>query len=221
MPTLELQDERRVGLTELKYGLTRHCSVCKKEKPFSEFRLRPSRPFGHDYRCKDCCNQIQNKKYLERKLDNAGRLISNEGDKRCSKCKQVKAVTEFHIDRAANDGRRKHCKPCATQHSKNHNQERPHIYKAIRRRALYARYGITADQYDQMLSQQGGGCAICGATSEQHERQARPLHIDHDHATGKVRGILCTGCNTGLGKFRDDPSLIQAAIDYLTTHKQA
>lgn len=216
MPTLELQDEKRVGLSEY-----RQCSVCKETLHLSEFRKRQNRPLGHDYRCKDCCNEIQNKEYAARKARNAARRIAADGDKRCGKCKQVKPVTEFHIDRASNDGRRKHCKPCASQHSKNHSKERPHIYKAIRRRALYARYGITAGQYDQMLLKQGGGCAICGATAEQHERQARPLHIDHDHATGIVRGLLCTSCNTGLGKFRDNPKLVQAAADYLTTHKQA
>jgi ubiquitin C-terminal hydrolase len=65
--------------------------------------------------------------------------------------------------------------------------------RAKRDRFLRSTYNITVDQYDEMLAAQGGGCKICGASSTTYS-----LHVDHDHETGKVRGILCATCNTAL-----------------------
>lgn len=73
-----------------------------------------------------------------------------------------------------------------------------------------SQYGLTAEQIKKMAE---AGCRICG-TTEWPGRHNRP-HVDHDHTTGVVRGILCSECNTGLGKFRDSPALLKAAIDYL------
>ena len=75
---------------------------------------------------------------------------------------------------------------------------------------LQRRYGITAAEADAMLEAQGGLCALC---------QERPAeHVDHDHFTGKVRGMLCFCCNQGLGNFRDRADVMQLAIAYLQTH---
>lgn len=65
-------------------------------------------------------------------------------------------------------------------------------------------YGLTLEQYDELKAR---GCALCGAPDS--------LHIDHDHETGIVRGVLCQNCNRGLGMFRDDPDLLVRAADYL------
>jgi hypothetical protein len=74
-------------------------------------------------------------------------------------------------------------------------------------------YGITIEQYDEMVRQQGNACAICGRSgnAEFHGR----LCVDHNHETKKVRGLLCDNCNGGLGKFLDDPSALFRAIIYL------
>lgn len=77
-------------------------------------------------------------------------------------------------------------------------------------------YGLTPDQVDEMAQ---GGCKICG-TVEWAGRHNRP-HVDHDHKTGAVRGILCWECNTGLGKFRDDPATLERAIAYLLKAERA
>jgi len=74
---------------------------------------------------------------------------------------------------------------------------------------LKRRYGIGADDFDRMVSEQGGRCAICGRPG--------PEHVDHDHATGAVRGILCFSCNGGLGQFKDDLDALSAAATYLAT----
>ena len=71
-------------------------------------------------------------------------------------------------------------------------------------------YGLSVDQVNEMAER---GCGICG-TTDWPGRHQRP-HVDHDHKTGKVRGILCSECNTGLGKFRDDPAVLERAIAYL------
>ena len=78
-----------------------------------------------------------------------------------------------------------------------------------RRRNLMRRYGITPMQYDRMAK---NGCQICGTKSC---GTGKRLAVDHNHETGKVRGILCTSCNNGLGRFNDRADLLQSAIDYL------
>ena len=71
-------------------------------------------------------------------------------------------------------------------------------------------YGITLDDYDRMLEEQGGECAICG----KHPTKKR-LCVDHDHQTNKVRGLLCEKCNWGIGQFNDTVVLLRNAIEYL------
>jgi hypothetical protein len=82
-----------------------------------------------------------------------------------------------------------------------------------RRNALANKYQMTLEQYDDMELQQKGCCAICGRR-EGH----RKLAVDHDHDTGKVRSLLCTRCNTGLGFFKDSPKLLAYAMVYLEKH---
>jgi hypothetical protein len=72
-------------------------------------------------------------------------------------------------------------------------------------------YGITAAEAEALLTSQGGVCAIC-RTDEWGDLAP---HVDHDHESGAVRGVLCQACNHGLGKFRDDPGRLRAAADYL------
>lgn len=84
------------------------------------------------------------------------------------------------------------------------------FYKDINRRSLLkTKYGLTPKDYNALLASQGGVCAIC------RRRPAHRLCVDHDHQTGKVRGLLCACCNGGVGQFRDDPTLLRLAADYL------
>lgn len=76
------------------------------------------------------------------------------------------------------------------------------------------KYGITLEDEQALYDQQGGCCAICGAALGPYGLN-RHAHLDHDHATGIVRGILCRGCNLGLGNFMDEPTLLEIAITYL------
>lgn len=76
------------------------------------------------------------------------------------------------------------------------------------------RYGLTPEQYDVLLTQQGGVCAICG-TDEPGGRWGTMFSVDHDHASGAVRGLLCGGCNLVLGHAKDDAARLRAAARYL------
>jgi hypothetical protein len=78
---------------------------------------------------------------------------------------------------------------------------------------LLREYGLTQTAFDAILADQGGTCSICAGQPD-----VRGWHVDHDHSTGQVRGILCGPCNTGLGHFRDDIALLGRAIDYLERH---
>lgn len=89
-----------------------------------------------------------------------------------------------------------------------------------RERNLRDNYGLTVAQYDEMVESQSGVCAICSGppTQRAHEHEQR-FSVDHDHATGKVRALLCHKCNVGLGSFGDDVGRLLAAIAYLEKHR--
>ena len=103
--------------------------------------------------------------------------------------------------------------------AQRNRQHRDDGHKRVSDRKSYLKrkYGLTIQQYDTLLAEQGGGCAICG-------RKPRPdisLHVDHDHKTGALRGILCFRCNNALGDFDDDAGLLQQALCYLLSHQAA
>ena len=84
----------------------------------------------------------------------------------------------------------------------------------VRNVNLKTNYGITVDEWQELLEAQGNVCAICGTYPELGNYKNR-WATDHDHETGKVRGILCHGCNRGIGLMQDDPQVLLAAAQYL------
>jgi hypothetical protein len=84
-------------------------------------------------------------------------------------------------------------------------------------RNLFRKYGITQEQYQAKLDQQGGACAICDGTGGMSHMKS-PLVVDHDHESGEIRGLLCASCNAGLGQFADDPGRMMSAVAYLLSH---
>lgn len=102
---------------------------------------------------------------------------------------------------------------------KDHEYRRKHpekIHLIDRKANLKSKFGISIQTYNDNLSAQNNCCAICGKHQDQ---QKRAFAVDHDHETGKTRGILCNICNLGIGRFKDDITLLQKAIDYLTKYK--
>ncbi len=102
--------------------------------------------------------------------------------------------------------------------SRRWRSKNPEAAKIVsRREKLKRQYGITPEQYQAMLTAQGGGCGICGVTGTE---SSRALCVDHDHATAKVRGLLCSDCNVALGRFKDNVASLLAAERYLQFHKK-
>lgn len=91
----------------------------------------------------------------------------------------------------------------------------PHNYSGLEKWDGIIRrvYGISYKEYLELIERQGGGCAICGTATDQVE--GRKLAIDHCHKSNKVRGVLCSKCNQGLGAFKDSTKLLSNAIEYL------
>ena len=80
-------------------------------------------------------------------------------------------------------------------------------------------YGISEEDYDLLLIKQDFKCAICGEFSNATGKNAR-LHVDHDHRTGEVRGLLCYGCNIAIGFLEENPDKVQKVLDYLEFHRR-
>src|SRR3954469_10844012 len=91
--------------------------------------------------------------------------------------------------------------------------KKPRTYASHREAVLVLKFGITEAQYAGMLEKQDNKCAICRLDRSQFNKN---FCVDHCHATGKIRGLLCTACNVGLSRFRDRVDLLQNAIEYLS-----
>jgi hypothetical protein len=131
----------------------------------------------------------------------------------CSKCDEVKDVSEFHKDASISRGYAYICKACKKVHGLyggapvRRDRDREYYHKHW----MQYKYKISWEAYQEMLEAQGHVCAIC----EQVPTNKLGFHIDHDHNTGVVRGLLCHGCNTGIGALQEDPKLLQRAAEYL------
>ena len=163
--------------------------------------------------------------------------------KRCTKCGVEQPVENFYRAAGTRDGRRGDCKRCFQQRASARYRADPEPMKARARRwqaanpervaenlrryqesgrkaaadrrsHLKRKFGLTVEQYDEMLAAQGGGCAICGRPP----RDDISLHVDHDHDTGQVRGLVCFRCNNALGDFNESQALLVSAAEYLDRH---
>lgn len=141
--------------------------------------------------------------------------------KTCPKCQQAKPLGEFHVRKTRGGQPASRCKSCSREAQRAWRKTQPDYdkrrYQAVkvetRERHLVRKYGVTLAGYDAMLNQQGGKCAICLTTPE--TQRYGVFHVDHCHATGAVRGLLCRGCNNVLGVVNDNPEALARAIAYL------
>jgi len=141
--------------------------------------------------------------------------------KTCTKCDQVKPLDGFYRDKRRGHSAR--CKVCrnaehrawvrANRQRENSKERKRYAESPAKwERHLRSKYGITAAVYFEMLDAQGGCCAICRSDAKTINQT---LAVDHDHATGAVRGLLCAGCNRMLGCATDRPDVLLAGAGYL------
>jgi hypothetical protein len=122
----------------------------------------------------------------------------------CSKCEQDKPTSDFYRNSRQTRGYHHYCKPCTRAYDRaRYPNGKPRRYA----RRLERDYGITIDDFNRMLGEQGGRCAIC--------RRDGQLVVDHDHGSGVVRGLLCAWCNRALGFLGDDYRTVAQAAAYL------
>lgn len=131
--------------------------------------------------------------------------------KYCSGCKDDLLVEDFHKNAAQKDGLNHWCKECVKGYWKGRQRNNPITVYALSLKKLY---GITVKDYERMLAEQDGLCAICLTTPDQQKRR-KYLCVDHDHETGEVRGLLCGPCNSAIGLLKDNPLMLQSALNYL------
>lgn len=141
--------------------------------------------------------------------------------KSCPSCKIELPLSEFHVRKTRGGQPASRCKSCSREAHRVWKQARPDYekrrYQAIkvetRERHLVRKYGVTLADYDAMLERQDGKCAICQTTPS--TQRYGVFHVDHCHASGAVRGLLCRGCNNVLGVVNDSPEALARAIAYL------
>lgn len=150
----------------------------------------------------------------------------------CCSCKVLKPIEQFPLNKTSyNNGRSYRCYECnreAVKKSyKKHREKtlirtreryyrtpREKINKSYRKWILSSKFGISIDEYNNLLEIQNGVCAIC-----KNFNKEKNLAVDHDHETGKIRGLLCSRCNLGIGQFNDNIQLLSDAISYLENYK--
>lgn len=148
--------------------------------------------------------------------------------KSCCKCKILKSFGEFYKSSRTKDKLQTSCKTCqkkvlndkrkdkqwAKEFDKKHNSKRKSRTPEQRRENLLkVRFGITITDYERLLKLQNNKCAIC--ETEKGDKSGRRLHVDHNHLTGEIRGLLCVKCNYAIGAFQDNPDILLKAIAYL------
>lgn len=114
----------------------------------------------------------------------------------CRKCEQSLPLMDFYKNKRGRDGLHSICKRCHKAYMRN--------------RHTTTTFGVSTEQYNELLAKQQNRCAICV-----EENGAPLLAIDHNHKTGEIRGLLCADCNAGLGRFHDNTLYLERAMDYL------
>lgn len=152
--------------------------------------------------------------------------------KTCNGCGKAKPLEEFHKRACTKDGLNHRCKVCVLAHRQEYNSATIDARRATGRRRYAnhspetrarryrqshaSRYGLTLEQYDAMLAQADGApCPICNTTMSITSKGPDRACVDHCHASGQVRAMICNTCNVGLGMFRDQPELLRRAAEYL------
>jgi hypothetical protein len=158
------------------------------------------------------------------KTTKASPLAADATEKRCPKCDTIKPLGDFGVRPGGKPNG--WCRLCGNAAIREYSKTPT---GAARKKAaqdayllrnpdyfLVRNYGLAPGQYDAMRSAQEDRCAICRTPDPGVKR----WHVDHDHLSGKVRGLLCAACNLGIGKMQDDPVRLRAAAAYIERHRE-
>lgn len=136
----------------------------------------------------------------------------------CTKCRIEKEIACFSKRSARPTGKACWCKDCLNEWRRENKKKDAQSYQEYEFiRGLRRNYGITANQYHEMLAAQNESCACCGQHKSKFKRR---LHVDHDHDTGEIRALLCTECNPALGYFKHSIERLELGISYLRKFKK-
>lgn len=186
------------------------CTKCGIIKSPDQFNFERRNRDGLAGRCKACV------KMTRPVVGNPPESYVPPESKPCTRCGVIKVLAEFSPNRRAWDGRQSACRTCDRQRQKEFAAT-PDGKKAVRRwedrSRLKYRYGVSIEDYERRVSLQSGKCAICNRVPT--TGRGKRLQIDHDHTTGRFRGLLCHKCNTALGTFGDDLEGVMKVVAYL------
>jgi hypothetical protein len=145
----------------------------------------------------------------------------------CAEPVKSKGLCKMHYQRLLRHGytryrdRKKPARICEIETCDNHLYAKDLCHAHYAKQRKWEAFGVDANRYQEMLREQDGVCAICSQPERAPDGSSgkiKDMAIDHDHATGAVRGLLCSTCNRALGLFRDDKALLNAAVVYLDKH---
>jgi len=192
---------------------TKQCSKCKEFKPLTEFHKHKNAPDGLRYSCKQCGN-VRLAEYRKKNAKKYKEMIKKWRKKNKSKLKE-QSQTPHRKEYMKKWRQKPENKKKAAKRLREYRENNPEKRALIQRKSMLKNtYGVTLDWYDSKLEEQKGRCAICGVDNPQREN-TKHFSIDHNHSTGKVRGLLCVRCNTFIGYANEHPNVLQSAIKYL------
>ena len=195
----------------------KRCRDCAVDKPLDQFWRNQSSPDGRAIYCIPCFSK-RNRETAERRAARDGRTLRDRSarpsdvapdEKYCPSCRRVLPLTSFVRNRSTRSGFGSYCRPCQAAKAA---ESLKRVHGSGRHYHLKRRYGLGADEVLALLETQSSLCLICRRPVD-----ARTAHVDHDHVTGNVRGILCFRCNAGMGQFADSPEVLARAARYLLT----
>lgn len=184
---------------------TKVCISCGEEKLISHFRFYDHKYYGH--KCRRCRQGDSNKIIVDR-------IIGPTVLQTCSLCGKNKQRKEFYKDFRRPKGVQSECKECVLKMRRNdYRKHKPNYQKNNRNRHLVREYGITTDQYNQMVINQNSCCEICNRHVD--DIKNHKLYVDHNHGTDKIRGLICGSCNRLIALAMEKSSILLNAINYL------
>ena len=187
------------------------CRDRGQPKPLTDFSPSTKNRDGRVSYCRPCL-AIRHRSYRDLRVGSEpsrrSRARATSSDVTwCPHCRAGLPKAAFGGNASSKDGLTAYCKPC---HNIVARANRLLRHGSTRTLHLERRHGITSEQFDAMAAAQGGLCLLC--------RVRPPKHVDHDHLTGKLRGLLCSGCHQGLGNVKDDAARLRAAADHVERH---